>query len=393
MIFSREDLCRPKRSRKTVQKLMIDRYKLNKIIYISLPDHFQRNIGTFSVDPAILLPVYIPAGMDDDFSISDLSWEMIISAMIKILAWDPTHEHIDYFRDFVLTVKPDIVSELTATAIEKARELEYELSEELFRASAELDKEDEKTILNLAFMYEQMIKLYLDQKNNARTESALDDAYATYLKALERHPESPTVCYNAAYFFLLIQNPEKARDYLDRFLSIAPEDDSRRSKVEMVLSELLSMENTDSLFTEAYDAIRAGREGEGIEKIRRYLENRPDDWNGWFLLGWARRKTEAWQDAKEAFEKALELESGNVDLFNELAICLMELEEYATCRIMLEKALKLEPENIKVLSNMAILFMKTGRRKEALDLFKAVTVIDPEDPVAPRFIEALTENF
>ena len=77
---------------------------------------------------------------------------------------------------------------------------------------------------------------------------------------------------------------------------------------------------------------------------------------------------------------------------NELAICLMEIGELAQSRARLREALALEPENTKVISNLGILSMKTGDRDEALGFFRTVLEIEPEDRIAVRYIQELSEK-
>ena len=60
----------------------------------------KRNINGFTVDPAVPLPVEKLPGKDD-YDPNDLSWEMIIAAMLKILAYDRDYEHTEYYRQFI----------------------------------------------------------------------------------------------------------------------------------------------------------------------------------------------------------------------------------------------------------------------------------------------------
>ncbi|MFW5784189.1 MAG: hypothetical protein ACOCY8_06710, partial [Spirochaetota bacterium] len=65
--------------------------KLSDIIFISVPDTLERQIGTFTVDPDRLLPVKVTSGADR-YDIHDLAWEQIVAAMLKILAYAPEHD-------------------------------------------------------------------------------------------------------------------------------------------------------------------------------------------------------------------------------------------------------------------------------------------------------------
>jgi Flp pilus assembly protein TadD len=280
---------------------------------------------------------------------------------------------------------------MTGTAIEKAEKFEFDTAEEIFRALAEIDVQEEKTILNLAYLYEQRMDLYIHQDNHGPVKEAVEEARLTYLKALERHPESPDVLFGAGYFFLMTGSSALAGEYLSAFLKYSGNDDKRKDKVKKAVREIKRRSGLDSLFTSAYEAIRKGNEQEGIEKIGRFLTENPGTWSAWFLLGWAHRRMGSYGKAKDAFASALELETTEADIYNEMAICLLELEEYEECRSMLDKALSIEPDNTKILSNRFILALKTDKTTEARELLQIILEIDPDDPIAVRYRDILND--
>jgi tetratricopeptide (TPR) repeat protein len=186
-------------------------------------------------------------------------------------------------------------------------------------------------------------------------------------------------------------NLYRAKEELNSYLELS-ESSEGRAEVEQLLQRMDSRGKEDRVFAEAYDFIRMGEEDKGLSRIREYLDSNPDVWNGWFLLGWGLRKKEEWKEAKDAFVRSLELEPSNVDTLNELAICTMELGEYADAKKYLEKALQIEPENTKIISNLAVLALKQGDTELAGRFFRTVAELDPEDPVASRFLQELDES-
>src|SRR6056297_793813 len=117
-----------------------DQTALERIIYISLPENIETKLEGFELDSSVPLPVEPPPGMDGP-DLESLSWEMIVSAMLKIFAWQPEHPHIRYFRCFINAVQPGLVEELTAAAIRKASDQQFDIAEELFRALVNLAPE------------------------------------------------------------------------------------------------------------------------------------------------------------------------------------------------------------------------------------------------------------
>ena len=78
-------------------------------------------------------------------------------------------------------------------------------------------------------------------------------------------------------------------------------------------------------------------------------------------------------------------------MYNELAICQLELDDLGAAATSLQEALARDPENTKILSNMGILAIKRGDLSEARRYFDAILEIDPNDPVANRFAPQLSE--
>ncbi|MDR3148029.1 MAG: tetratricopeptide repeat protein, partial [Treponema sp.] len=164
-------------------------------------------------------------------------------------------------------------------------------------------------------------------------------------------------------------------------------DPEKRENALSLVREIEGQGLEDEDFREAWEHIRRGREREGMESIRRFLERRPGAWNGWFLLGWALRRLERWADARSSLEKALELGGDTSDTRNELAICLMEMNDYPGARRQLETALRRDGENIKIISNLGVLAMRGGNKQEAAGFFRTVLELEPEDPLARRYFE------
>jgi len=362
--------------------------RLANVAYISIAQTTQRQIGDFTLDPEILLPVELPPGVRS-LDAGELSWEAIVAGTLKVLAWDQTNTHTEYYRKFVLAVKPDIKSEFTHVGILKARNGESEVAIEIFRALEGLFPDDAVTRMNLALAYEERARQMEKLERTDRVDEFQALAFEAYKAALAADPTEPTIHYNVAYFYLHQRSFEKAREHL-QFFAKSGTDEKRVREAKRIIREIDEQGLMDGLFQKAFDSIRMGKEAEGIAAITAFLSSRPGVPNAWFLLGWANRRLARYAEGRDAFMKALDLGSAHADLLNELAICLMELGELAESRKRLGEALALEPENTKVISNLGILAMKGGDKEEALGFFRTVLEIEPEDRIAARFIEELS---
>lgn len=363
---------------------------LENILYISIPEGFSEKIGEFEIDPEVLLPVEPPANQKD-WDASELSWEMIISAMLKILAYQPDHEDSDYYKAFVLAVKPGIISDLTNSAVIKAQDKEFDLAEEIFMALCGLDNHNQILQLNLALLYEQRWENAKTTENKELEEKYRLSAEAGFksIATSENPPEQ--VWYYMGLFYYKTGNYILSEQNFSTYSQLG-QDSDKVEESERIAKEIQVMNLNDSLFQEAYSLVHEGNEQEGLKKIREFLEKNKDVWNAWFLLGWGERKLGHYDVARDAFLTALNKGKPNADLLNELAICEMELLNLKESNKYLDKALIMDPENMKIVSNMGILAVKTGKIEEAKSYFKTALEIEPNDPVALQYLEFLENN-
>ena len=356
---------------------------LDSVYFISIPEQFSLSLGDFSIDPAILLPVEVQSP-SDKLDVSSISWEMIVSGMLRVITFSPEHENADYYRRFVLAVKPNIESELVRAGIEKAKHHDYDLAEELFTTAAAVNPNSLASWFNRAQVYESRARSYQQLGNDSLCQTYLEKTSLAYESALSIDPRSVQALQSAAEFYLRIGNHEKA---LYTFKELAEQEDS--SRVREIIDELKTRKRLDAQFQEAYSAILEGREKESISLIDTFLAESDATWTAWFLRGWALRRTGNYHEAEKCFRTALDLSEAQTDILNELAICTMENGKFDESRSFLEKALELEPDNVKIHSNLGIIALKQGNPAESGKHFRRVLEIDPKDPIALNFLNFL----
>jgi tetratricopeptide (TPR) repeat protein len=358
-----------------------------RIVFLSVPENLRGHIDDddhFSINPDIPIPVEIPEGKDE-LNLEELSWEMIISGMLRIIAdsGQQQDENLNYYRHFVLRVRPSIMDEFTEAAILKARNGDFELALEILDSLRGLFPFSPVVMLNRALVLEERASM-LERRNKAGAEAAFQDAEAAYAEALALRPPFPNTHFNAGFFYLDRKDFSRARECFSLYVDIA-EDRERINQAESIVKSIDKNGLADENFAEACQLIRQGKEEEGMARIRVFLEEYPLVWNGWFVLGWALRRLGRWEDGIAAFGKAIDLGGGSSDTRNDLAICLMESGDLKSARRELETALHDDPENIKIISNMGVLALKNGNNDDAAAFFRAVLELDPEDPIAKKY--------
>jgi len=348
----------------------------------------------------------------------DLTLEMILAGMLRVLGEgaeadfpELSPQRLDYYRRFVLTVRPGIYGEFTEAAILKAKNGDFPLALEILRGIEGLFPGEPRVLLNKALVLEEKARQasaasggYGDGERaggddpSAEAASALSEAASAYGKVLALKPPFPDALFNGGCFFMESGDFPQALECLSNFLALtegegdSESDDDRasekRSRAAALVREIEREALGDYSLQAAYGLVRKGREEEALLQAKAFLEKRPGVWRGWFVLGWALRRLGRWADGAASFQKAIELGGASAASRNELAICLMETGRLPEARRQLEKALEEEPENIKIISNLGVLARRSGNADEAAAFFRIVLDMSPEDPVAQAFFSA-----
>jgi tetratricopeptide (TPR) repeat protein len=378
----------------------------NSIVFLSVPEslrgqveslsHGKESDSDFVTDPAIPIPVELPPGQSS-LDLEQLSWEMILSGMIRIVGEhtaDPGNsavsaEDADYYRRFVLAVKPDIMEEFVAAAILKSRNGDYGLALEIIDALRGLFPGSSAAMLNRALILENHARSLEQSGREQEAGEEYENAGRAYAEIIALDPPFPDGLFNAGFFYMGRQDFNQARQCFSGYLALGegsePLPRAKRAKAREIVREIESRALDDEIFRQAYNFIRLGEEQKGLENIRVFLEQHPRVWNGWFILGWGLRRLSRWEDAAAAFAEALDLGGDNSDTRNELAICLMEQGKFREARKQLETALMEEPENVKIISNLGVVALRSGEDDEAAAFFRTVLELEPEDPIALEY--------
>ena len=374
---------------------------LDSVYFIKLPSDFALSDHAIKVDPEILLPVQKKDADDSgSFDMKELTQEQILSGILTVLAYDKTNEHLDYYRKIITEARPNIKKELGEAAILKTRNEDWDLAEEIWSALHGLDPADKAIILNMAIFFDQRADSYRKNAMNEDADAYDSSALGYYKEAMDSDPEIPDAFFNAGFFYLKQSNYGEAKGAFESFLALTSDTKDedlgenglyKKERAQEIINKIDSRNLSSDRFHHAYELIAGGKEEEGLEEVRMFLQDNPAVWNAWFLLGWGLRRLERFEDALKAFEKARECEGGDesADTLNELAICQIETGDIDGAQDSLNDALSMDPENTKIISNLGCLFLKLGQKEEAAKYFRTVLEIDPADKIAAAQMQSL----
>ncbi len=373
---------------------------LESIYFITLPDGFELSKEAFPLDTTIPLPVQKKdSDAPGQFNPEELTQEQILAGILTVLAYDKQNPNLQYYRSIITKARPNIKKELSEAAILKVKNEDFEIAEEIFLALQGLDPEDKAITLNMALFFDQRADSYRRSGLKEDADAYDEDALLYYKEAMTSEPAIPDAFFNAGFYYMKLKNYSEAKDAFETYLALTCDikDEElgengiyKKERVQEILYNIKNQNMDDAKFKAAYDLISKGEEEKGLEQIRLFLQNNPQVWNAWFMLGWGLRRLGRFEDGISAFLKALEYGGdSNSDTYNEMAICYLEMQNLEQAKKALLKALSLEPESTKIISNLGYLALKEGNISEAQKYFSIVLEYDPNDKIAQAELSKL----
>lgn len=354
------------------------------IKFIKLPENFKVDLGSFTVDPSIELPILLEKGKKD-IDERDYTVESLVAGMISIIAHEKDHKNFSYYKSFVLASDPKIVEKLNAAAIAKEQRKEFEFAEELFLAVYHLLPQNASCV-NLATLYSY---LAVEAESNGEDRREwIHKVRETLEDGLERFGEDEMILSELASFEAYMGNLQEAKEYAERYLDVA-EESERKEEMKKMLSEIsFKLENSDAI-SEAYDFITLNKPEKALPIIEKFLEANPTIWNGYFLKGWALRIKKDYEEAKKCFLECLKLGESNAEIYNELSICELEGGDKELAKAYLETACDLDETNLTTTTNLAYIYLADCEYDEAREYLERARFLAKDD----KFVKGLIAEY
>lgn len=376
--------------------------QLDALIYLDVPLDFLQHLKSrhnLNLEIGIRLPIQLPDGVENakDFDISTLTVEMILAGMLIIFAHDKENKNITYYRELFLKLRPNIKVEMLAGIAIKIHNGDYEMAERLLESLVGLKEDDLDILLMLAYLYEKRVKedvLYVQKAKD------------TYNTLICMEPPSPSVFFNAAIFFMGLRDYTKAKDLLETYIALKIDDDTdeeleRLEKAQSSLNYVNSQLLLGETFIKSVRFIEENKIEKALPLIHSFIREHEQNWNGWFLLGWALRLQKRWSDGVASLQKSLELykktqssysslkaecKTEYSNICNELSLCLIEEGKFSEAENILENAVARDCENVKLISNLGILALKKKDIAKAESYFRTALYIEPNDEISKAML-------
>jgi tetratricopeptide (TPR) repeat protein len=362
---------------------------LKDVVFISMEGKKDFKIGEFLINENIALPVYVKG--NKQFTIDDLTGDNIVTGIIKVLTDDPDNENLDYYREFIFAVQPEIEARLTSVAYEAERNHHFDDALNIYKVLFSLKPDSIDHNLNIAICYDEYSQYNFSKGIDPEAEKLEEQSFQFFKKVEDYENKTERAYYYLGRFYFSRENFEKAMEYFNEFIKIT-DDEIRKKEVIKFLNEVCNEGVTDENYQNAVWLIQSDKENEAFSYIDKFIEKYPKSWNGFFIKGWAFRKLEKYKEAIECFEKAIKFNPDSPDVFNELGLCYMNTNVFYKSKLYFSKALKNNPEDLSIINNLALCSFKEGNKEEALKYCEIILEFNPDDLQTKKLLEIIKED-
>lgn len=219
-------------------------------------------------------------------------------------------------------------------------------------------------------------RVHCSLANAYRQKGILKEAIDEYKKALQLDPNYLEAYYGLAYSYEEEGLYKEAISYLKKAEALG----SLRAEEEL---KNLRSEYAISLFNEAADFYIEGDKSKAESKLKAAIELEPNFSFAYKLLGDINFSKNLFAEAIANYKQAIELgldDASIYNLYNDIGISYMRLENYDEALKYLGKAYKLEPTNINILYNLANALRDNRNFNEALEKYKRLTKLKFDYP-------------
>jgi tetratricopeptide (TPR) repeat protein len=231
--------------------------------------------------------------------------------------------------------------------------------------------------------------IYMQHQRNPYEQTLADQTAEVLLAFSENEPDYGPAQILAAEFFLEQNKPDDALKKLEQANRVMPEQpDAWRQRMQL----LFSMQRYDDVIAISDSADNYASDDAYIQFFTGaayMLTDQPEKAHEWLeqasyapsnrnfrsvihgTLGDVRHDLDLWEDAKDAYEQALRLDSNNHNAMNNYAYFMsIRKENLEYARELAEKAISFEPENAAYLDTVGWIYYKMGEYQQAREYIR-----------------------
>ena len=242
---------------------------------------------------------------------------------------------------------------------------------------------------------------YIQMGNLRALQKQYNEAEKFYEGALQHDPNAADAVAGIANLYMAQKQPDKAVARVQDQLTKQPNNSNYHyilgalllNKGDLISSEAqlrravdLDKNNTDALLKLGQVQVAEGSTDQAIATYQGFVRNNPRDVRFQILLGMLYESRKDWDKAKDAYQKALQIQPDNPLASNNLAYVMLEQGGNIDVALsMAQVARRGTPNSPNVADTLGWAYFQKGAYRSAIDLFQEAIKLNKDNPEDPTF--------
>ncbi len=362
---------------------------LKDVFFISMEGQQNFEINGLQIRDDIMLPLFVEEG--SAVTPDKITPENIMTGMVKVIMAEPDNENLDYYRQFIYAVDPNIEGRLSSIAYEAENNNHYEDAFEMFKTLIALNPTSIDTNLNLAVSYDEYAQRLAANGQDAESDKYEEMAYEIYKEIDKYEEKNEAALFYLGRFYLLRENYNKSIEYFKEFVNISS-DEQRVNEVKKLLTDMEHLGIKDDDYNMGITLINSEKYTDAVEFFDKFIAKFPHSWNGYYMKAIAQRYCGDHINAIANLESAGGLNPGSSDIFNEMGLNFMAMKKFKESELSFSKALRNNPDDASIISNLAMLNYRKGDKAAAKKYLEVILELYPDDLHAKDLMKVFEDD-
>lgn len=356
----------------------------DKLVFIELED--EQLLNKFgNTKNEFMVPVFskdiVKLAQNDNSGIKTMQ---IVEAILFLIGIDSEFKYNDTYLYFLENniEKPEILSAYIAK--NKYENKNYKEALVYLRTAMLLDDKNTGIIYN----YAHMCKEYMLASSDTDIRNVLLKESQEFFEAvLDIDYENFLANYQLAYFKMSQGETKEALRHLQIVVNNPVDKDIAQEAQALIMK--LNYESNIEQAEELIDELKLEEALALIEEIPEIKEDKSLDFRLNYAKGFCLKAFSEFEEAIEAYEKALLINNMDTLLLCELGICYAYIGEFGQSLEFYMSALDIEPESVEIMSNIAIIYLNMSDIDNAKLYVKKAMEINPLDEIIDATVKEI----
>lgn len=356
----------------------------DKLVFIELEDKLI--LDKFGkTDSDFMVPVFskdiVSLAQDENSGIKTMQ---IAEAILYLIGIDSNFKYNDNYIYFLKNnvEKPENLSSYIAKS--KYENKNYKDALVHLRAAMLLDDKN----LGLLYNYAHICKEYMIEASEKEIKEALMKESEEFFEAvLDIDDEHILANYQLAYFKLNEGNTKEALKHLEWAANNPVDNEIAQEANELIMK--LNFESKIEQVEALIDDLKLEEALDIIDDIPEIEEDKNLEFRLNYAKGFCLKAFSNFEEAIEAYEKALMIDNTDTLLLCELGICYAYIGEFAQSLEFYMSALDIEPESVEIMSNIAVIYLNMKDIENAKLYVKKAMEINPLDEIVDATVKEI----